>query len=101
MQFETETEGRTYVEASRDGAVMLELDRWGDVLRVQLEPQVNASWTADLLGERLLRLYTLALMRSRWDELARMNARGADIARGEVFPTEAEVAQYRATHIDF
>ena len=57
MQFETETEGRTYVEASRDGAVMLELDRWGDVLRVQLEPAVNATWTADMLSERLLRLY--------------------------------------------
>ena len=92
MQFETETEGRTYVEASRDGAVMLELDRWGDVLRVQLEPAVNATWTADMLSERLLRLYTLALMRSRCDELARMNERGADIAPGEVFPTEAEVA---------
>jgi hypothetical protein len=73
MQFETETEGRTYVEASRDGALMLELDRRGNVLRVQLEPEVNATWTAELLSERILRLYTLALMRARSDELGRMN----------------------------
>src|SRR6185437_1211033 len=66
---------RTYVESSRDGALMVELDHNGAALRVQLEPEVNATWTAELLAERVLRLYTLALMRCRRDQLARMNER--------------------------
>lgn len=96
-----ETENRTYVESSRDGALMVELDETGTAVRVQIEPEVNATWTADLLADRLLRLYTLALMRARCDELARMNERGADIAPNDAYPSEAEVAAYRARHIDF
>jgi hypothetical protein len=34
-----ETENRTYVESSRDGALMVELDRNGAAVRVQLEPE--------------------------------------------------------------
>ena len=96
---EIETEDRTYVESSRDGAVMLELDKNGNVLRVQLEPEVNATWTAEMLGERILRLYTVALMRARCDERARMNDRGADMPPDEIYPSEAEVAAYRDRHI--
>ena len=98
---EIETEGRTYVEASRDGAVMLELDKDGNVLRVQLEHEVNVTWTAAMLSERLLRLHTLALMRARCDQLARMNERGANMPPNDVYPSEAEVASYRDRHIDF
>lgn len=98
---ETETEDRTYVESSRDGALMLEVDNNGNVLRVQLEPEVNATWTAEMLSERLLRLYTLALMRARCDQLARMNERGANMPPDEVYPSEAEVAAYRNRCIDF
>jgi hypothetical protein len=98
---ETETEDRTYVESSRDGAVMLELDKDGHVMRVQLEPEVNATWTADTLGERLLRLHTLALMRARCDQLARMNERGANMPPDDVYPSDAEVAAYRTRYVDF
>jgi hypothetical protein len=98
---EIETEDRTYLESSRDGAVMLELDKDGNVLRVQLEPEVNAGWTAEVLSERLLRLYTVALMRARCDQLARMNERGANMAPDEVYPSEAQVAAYRDRYIDF
>ena len=95
------TEDRSYVESSRDGAVMIELDGRGDVVRVQLEPEVNATWTAELLGERVVALYTLALMRARCDERVRMNERGADMPPGEVYPSEADVAEYRAGVVDF
>jgi hypothetical protein len=98
---DTETENRTYVESSRDGAVMLELDKDGHTLRVQLEPEVNATWSAETLAERLLRLHTLALMRARCDQLARMNERGANMPPDDVYPSEAEVAGYRANYIDF
>jgi hypothetical protein len=97
----TETEDRTYVESSADGALMLELDRHGNLLRCQLEPEVNAGWSAEMLGERIVRLYTLALMRARCDELARINERGADMPPGQVYPSEAQVAEYRARYIDF
>jgi hypothetical protein len=98
---ETDTQNRTYLESSRDGAVMLELDKDGHTLRVQLEPEVNATWTADLLAERLVRLHTLALMRARCDQLAQMNERGANMPPDDVYPSEAELAAYRATYLDF
>jgi len=96
-----ETEDRTYVESSRDGALMVELDRNGVAVRVQLEPEVNATWTAQILSERVLRLYTLALMRVNRDLLTRMNDRGADQTPNDVLPTEAEVDAYRDRYIDF
>ena len=98
---DTEIEDRSYVESSRGGAVMVELDRRGHVLRVQLEAEVNATWSADLLGERIVALYTVALMRARCDERARMNERGADMPPGEVYPSQDEIARYRADHVDF
>lgn len=96
-----ETEDRTYLESSRDGAVMVEVDKNGNVLRVQLEPEVNATWTAALLSERIQHLYTVALMRARCEERVRMNERGADMPPDEVYPSEGEVAAYRARHITF
>ncbi|MDV3133280.1 hypothetical protein [Mycobacterium sp. 29Ha] len=96
-----ETENRTYVESSRDGALMVELDRNGVAVRVQLEPEVNATWTADMLAERVQRLYTLALMRVNRDLLTRMNERGADQTPNDVLPTESEVDAYRDRYIDF
>lgn len=96
-----EAQDRTYVEFSSDGALMIELDRHGNLLRCQLEPEVNASWSAELLGERILRLYTLALMRARCDELARMNERGADMPPSELYPSAAQVADYRARYVNF
>ena len=98
---EIEIEDRTYVESSRDGAVMLELDKDGATLRVQLEPVVNATWTAEMLSARLLRLHTLALMRARCEQLARMNERGANMPPGDVYPGEAQVVSYRDRYIDF
>ena len=98
---EIETEDRTYVESSRDGAVMLELDKDGNALRVQLEPAVNATWTADILADRLLRLHTLALMRARSDQLARMNERGANMPPDDVYPSKSEITAYRAQYVDF
>ena len=41
------------MESSRDGAVMVEIDSDGLVQRVQIEPEVNAEWTAEVLAERL------------------------------------------------
>lgn len=46
MQPEVRSPVRTYVEYSRDGALTVELD-WNEaVVRVQVEPEVNATWTA-------------------------------------------------------
>ncbi|WP_273735413.1 hypothetical protein [Mycolicibacterium septicum] len=101
MHSETGVENRTYIETSRSGALMVELDATGAVVRVQIEPEVNASWTAEVLGERLVHLHTAALMRARCDERQRMNDRGADLPPGAVYPSEADVAAYRSCHIDF
>jgi DNA-binding protein YbaB len=101
MQSETGIENCTYIETSRGGALMVELDSTGGVVRVQIEPEVNASWTADTLGERLVHLHTLALMRVRCDERKRMNERGADMPAGGVYPSEAEITAYRSRYIDF
>ena len=98
---EIRTEDRTYVESSRDGALMVELDRKGNVVRVQLEPEVNADWTAEVLGDRVVRLYRVALMRARCDERIRCNERGADMPPDELHPSEAQIAEYRARYIDF
>lgn len=101
MQPETTTAEQTYVESSRDGALMVELNRLGSVVRVQIEPEVNATWTADVLSERVKHLYTLALMRARLDSLAEMNERGADLAPGGAYPMASEITEYRNRYIDF
>lgn len=94
-----ETE-QTYLEASSDGAVMVELDGMGRLLRCQLEPEVNASWTADVLADRIVRLYQLALMRARCAERERINEQGAGIAPTTTYPTPSEVDEYRR-NLDF
>jgi hypothetical protein len=96
----TETEVRTYVEQSRDGVLTVSLDSRGTVA-VQLEPEVNQTWSAEMLSKRIFHLYTLAQMRARCDERLRMNERGMDMAPSEVFPAAGEIAQYRARFIDF
>ncbi len=40
-------------------------------------------------------------MRARCDQLARMNERGANMPPDDVYPSEAEVAAYRAQYVDF
>lgn len=79
MQPEVRSPVRTYVEYSRDGALTVELD-WNEaVVRVQVEPEVNATWTAQEVSARVLRLHTVALMRKRCEEREEMNDRGADL----------------------
>jgi DNA-binding protein YbaB len=101
MTSETGTEQDTYLETSRGGALMVELDATGAVVRVQIEPEVNASWSADTLSERLLFLHHLALMRVRCAQRQRMNELGADMAPSDVYPSEDEIAGYRARNINF
>ena len=91
----------TYVETSLDGVLLVEVDRAGFVRRIQIEPEVNATWTADELGERLFHLYTLALMRCRSDVLSEINAAGADRPPDANYPSRDEVAAYRARWIRF
>ena len=47
----------TVVEWSADGALMVELDWQGQGLRVQLEPEVTRSWTADPVSYTHLDVY--------------------------------------------
>jgi hypothetical protein len=96
----TETEVRTYVEQSRDGVLTVSLDSRGSVT-VQLEPEVNRTWSAEMLSERVFHLYTVAQMRARCDERLRMNDRGMDMPPSEVFPGASDIAQYRARFVDF
>ncbi|CQD25168.1 hypothetical protein BN970_06966 [Mycolicibacterium conceptionense] len=101
MQPEATTTEQTYVESSRDGALMVELDA-NEVPRVQIEPEVNATWTAEELSERVLHLYKVALMRVRYDALAAMNERGANIAPGTAaYPMASEIDEYRRRNINF
>ncbi|MCV7289150.1 hypothetical protein H7J87_27865 [Mycolicibacterium wolinskyi] len=101
MHPEATTTEQTYVEYSRDGALMVELDA-NEVPRVQIEPEVNATWTAEELSERVLHLYKVALMRVRCDSLAAMNERGANIAPGTAaYPMASEIDEYRRRNINF
>lgn len=97
---QTETEVRTYVEQSRDGVITVSLDSDGKV-QVQLEPEVNQNWSAEMLSERVFHLYTLCQMRSRCDERLRMNERGMDMPPSEVYPGPGDITAYRIKHIDF
>ncbi|MCV7200823.1 hypothetical protein H7J71_02200 [Mycolicibacterium peregrinum] len=102
MQPEVRSPVRTYVEYSRDGALTVELDGDEAVVRVQVEPEVNATWTAQEVSSRVLRLHTVALMRKRCEDRDQMNDRGAGIPPGHpVFPTASEVAEYRHRFINF
>ena len=89
MPSETETRQITYIETSRSAELLVELDSNGEVVRVQLEPEVNATWSSETLSERLLHLHRLALMRARHAQRLRMNELGADMAPSDVYPGEA------------
>ena len=101
MQPEAEALELTYIETSRSGALLIELDSSGAVVRVQLEPEVNATWSADTLAERLLHLHRLALMRARFAQRQRMNEMGADMPPDDTYPGEPDIQAYRARHVDF
>lgn len=101
MQSEADTQKRTYLETSRTGALLVELDPSGGVVRVQLEPEINATWSAETLSERLLHLHRLALMRVRFAQRKRMNELGADMPPDDIYPSESEIAAYRARYLDF
>lgn len=91
----------TVVEWSADGALMIELDWQGQGLRVQLEPEVTRSWTADLLADRIMRLHRLALMRARAEQRMRIiDETGAALPTTPGWPSLADVDEYRRT-IDF
>jgi len=96
----TETEVRTYVEQSRDGVLTVSLDS-RDTVAVQLEPEVNQTWSAEMLSERVFHLYTLAQMRARCDMRRRMNERGMNMPPSELYPGEGDIARYRARFVDF
>jgi DNA-binding protein YbaB len=101
MQSEAETQERTYIETSRSGGLLVELDSSGGVVRVQLEPEINATWSADTLAERLLHLHRLALMRARYAQRQRMNEMGADMPPDDTYPGESDISAYRARYLDF
>jgi DNA-binding protein YbaB len=95
-----ERDGATYVETSRDASLVVEVDRRGAVVRVQLEPDVTRDWDAATLAERILGLYRLAVLRSRSEAREQMNALGADLAPTPTYPSRAEVERLRGD-IDF
>lgn len=91
----------TVAEWSADGALMVELDWQGQGLRVQLEPEVTRSWTADLLADRIMRLHRLALMRARAEQRMRIiEETGAALPTTPGWPSMTDVDEYRRT-IDF
>lgn len=91
----------TVAEWSADGALMVELDWQGQGLRVQLEPEVSRSWTAELLADRIMRLHRLALMRARAEQRMRIiEESGAALPTTSGWPSLTDVEEYRRT-IDF
>lgn len=91
----------TVAEWSADGALMVELDWQGLAVRVQIEPQVTRSWTADVLADRVMRLHRLALMRARAEERMRLiEEQGTLWPTTSGWPSLTEVDEYRRT-IDF
>jgi hypothetical protein len=91
----------TVAEWSADGLLMVELDWQGQGLRVQLEPEVTRSWTADVLADRIMRLHRLALMRARAEFRMRLiEETGAAWPSTPGWPSLTDVDEYRRT-IDF
>lgn len=91
----------TVAEWSADGALMVELDWQGQGLRVQLEPEVMRSWTADMLADRIVRLHRLALMRARAEQRMRIiEDSGAALPTTPGWPSLTDVEEYRRI-IDF
>lgn len=98
---------RTYAESSRDQALALALDDTGAVLWCRLQPEVN-HWDADLLADRVVRLYTLALMRARCDGRGRIEKGFGPELAADIFsktpaayPDKYAVKRYRQRCIDF
>ena len=91
----------TVAEWSADGALMVELDWQGQGLRIQLEPEVTRSWTAEMLADRIMRLHRLALMRARAEERMRIiETDGTALPTTPGWPSLTDVDEYRRT-IDF
>jgi hypothetical protein len=89
------------MECSADGALMVEVDYTGGEARVQLEPEVLRSWSADLLADRIMRLHRLALMRARAEKRVRdMAESGVMLPTTSGWPAPSDVDEYRRT-IDF
>ncbi|GBE67816.1 hypothetical protein MFM001_42780 [Mycobacterium sp. MFM001] len=84
--------------ASRDESVIVHVGRRGDTLRVQLEPAAM-QLTDDELANRIVRLNTLAYLRSQLAirlEMESNKVEGISVR----LPTEQQVSAYAAT-IDF
>lgn len=97
----------TYAESSRDGVLALALDNTGAVLWCRLQTEVN-QWGAHVLAVRIMRLYTLALMRARCQERSRIENRFGPELAAEIFsqapaayPDKQTVKRYRQRCIDF
>jgi hypothetical protein len=91
----------TVAEWSADGALMVELDWQGQGLRIQLEPEVTRSWTAEMLADRIMRLHRLALMRARAEERMRIiETDGTALPTTPGWPSLTDVDEYRRS-IDF
>jgi hypothetical protein len=93
--------GPVVMESSADGLLVLEVDYNGGEVRVQLEPEILRSWSADLLAERIMRLHRLALMRARAEKRVRdMAESGVVLPTTPGWPSPSDVEAYRRT-IDF
>ena len=80
---------------------MVELDWQGQGLRIQLEPEVTRSWTAEMLADRIMRLHRLALMRARAEERMRIiETDGTALPTTPGWPSLTDVDEYRRS-IDF
>jgi hypothetical protein len=80
---------------------MVEVDWQGLAVRVQIEPEVTRSWTADILADRIMRLHRLALMRARAEYRVRLiEEQGIPWPRTPGWPGVTDVDEYRRT-IDF
>jgi hypothetical protein len=98
---QSETEDRRFTESSRTGALMVELDAEGLVVRVQIEPEVTGTWSADVLAERLVHLHRMALMRARCAQRLAWNEGGADFGPTAAYPSESDVHAYRREFLVF
>lgn len=88
-------------EGSAHSLLVVEVDYGGGQVRVQLEPEVLQSWSADVLAERIMRLHRLALMRARAEMRAQYeNAFEVQLPVTEGWPSLSDVDDYRRS-IDF
>jgi DNA-binding protein YbaB len=93
--------GPTFIETSANSELMIELNAHGEVLRVQIEPEIWATWSAEVLADRIVRLHRAALMRARAKSLLAMNEQdAANLAPGRAWPAQREAEEFRRT-IDF